>query len=41
MKKISGILALTLLTVAPLMAQKKMEKREFSPWQWQEKLSYV
>ena len=45
MKIILGILALTLVAVAPLMAQnkmeKQMEKKEFSPWKWQEKLSYV
>ncbi len=45
MKKFGKILVLTLLTFASAMAQnkkeKQMEKREFSPWQWQDQLSYV
>lgn len=45
MKRFAKILLITLLTVAPITAQtkkeKQMEKREFSPWQWQDKLSYV
>ncbi|MBB5624144.1 enamine deaminase RidA (YjgF/YER057c/UK114 family) [Pedobacter cryoconitis] len=45
MKKFGKILLLTLLTFASAMAQnkkeKQMEKKEFSPWQWQDKLSYV
>jgi 2-iminobutanoate/2-iminopropanoate deaminase len=45
MKKFGKILALTLLTFASAAAQnkkeKQLEKKEFSPWQWQEQLSYV
>jgi 2-iminobutanoate/2-iminopropanoate deaminase len=45
MKRFAKILLITLLTVAPITAQtkkeKQMEKKEFSPWQWQDKLSYV
>ena len=45
MKNTAKILALILLTTVPVMAQtknaKQMEKREFSPWQWQDERSYV
>ena len=45
MKNTAKILAFILLTVAPALAQtkkeKQMEKREFSPWQWQDERSYV
>ncbi|CAN1573112.1 TdcF Putative translation initiation inhibitor, yjgF family [Flavobacteriaceae bacterium] len=45
MKRVAKIFVLTLLTVAPVAAQikkeKQMEKREFSPWKWQDNLSYV
>ncbi|MBB5644863.1 RidA family protein [Pedobacter cryoconitis] len=45
MKKFGKILLLTLLTFASAMAQnkkeKQMEKKKSSPWQWQDKLSYV
>lgn len=45
MERFAKVLVLTLLTVAPVVAQnkkeKQMEKREFSPWKWQDELSYV
>lgn len=45
MERFAKVLVLTLLTVAPVAAQntkeKQMEKREFSPWKWQDELSYV
>jgi 2-iminobutanoate/2-iminopropanoate deaminase len=45
MKKIVKVLALTLVTMTPIMAQnkeeKQMEKKEFSPWEWQKDRSYA
>jgi len=45
MKNTVKILAFTLLTIVPAMAQtkivKQMEKKEFSPWKWQDERSYV
>nr|WP_315153957.1 RidA family protein [uncultured Flavobacterium sp.] len=45
MKKIVKVLALTVVTMTPVMAQnkneKQMEKKEFSPWEWQKERSYV
>lgn len=45
MKNAVKILAFTIVTIVPALAQtknaKQMEKREFSPWQWQDGRSYV
>lgn len=45
MRRFAKIFALIVVTAAPLVAQTKkerqMEKREFSPWAWQDRLSYV
>lgn len=45
MKNTALILAFTVVTFVPGLAQtknvKKMEKREFSPWEWQDQRSYV
>jgi len=45
MKKAATLLALLLITTAPVLAQtkniNKMEKRIINPWQWQNKRSYV
>ncbi|MET4140998.1 RidA family protein [Pedobacter sp. UYP1] len=45
MKKAIKILALLLISVLPIVAQtsknKKMEKKVFSPWKWQDDKSYV
>lgn len=45
MKSFVTILALVLLTAAPVLAQnkkeKQMEKREINPWKWQDARNYV
>lgn len=45
MKNTATVLVFTLLTIVPVLAQtkkaKQMEKKEFSPWEWQDSRSYV